>query len=277
MNRKNQAPLDGPYKDTSGVMDEMSEQFFREIDIQFLVHELKDPIAVIETGARTLISKQEKFGALNERQERIVKRVLRNAVKAREMLHGLLEVGRSESGCFFTCRFKFLPTVQTVLLNSLECMAPRMQCDIDDIKSRDDMAAFLAENGIVLSHSPQMGALELEQDEKKFHQIFGNIVKNALHHRRRRIEITMALENDFLFIDVADDGPGIDSDHHETIFKRYQQVKGASQGTRTGHGLGLAGARIMARGLGGDIKVISSKGEGATFRLVLPVSRGVCD
>ena len=29
------------------------EQFFREIEIQFLIHELKDPIAIIETGLRT--------------------------------------------------------------------------------------------------------------------------------------------------------------------------------------------------------------------------------
>ena len=38
------------------------DQFFRELEIQFLIHELKDPIAIIETGLRTLLEKREKFG-----------------------------------------------------------------------------------------------------------------------------------------------------------------------------------------------------------------------
>ena len=41
---------------------ETPEEFFREIEIQFLIHELKDPIAIIETGLRTLLEKKEKFG-----------------------------------------------------------------------------------------------------------------------------------------------------------------------------------------------------------------------
>ena len=41
------------------------KSFFREIQIEFLLHELKDPIAIIETGARTLLEKKEKYGALS--------------------------------------------------------------------------------------------------------------------------------------------------------------------------------------------------------------------
>ena len=45
------------------------DQFFREIEIQFLIHELKDPIAIVETGLRTLLEKREKFGPLLPKQE----------------------------------------------------------------------------------------------------------------------------------------------------------------------------------------------------------------
>ena len=78
------------------------EEFFKNLDIEFLIHELKDPIAVIETGARTLLEKQDKFGSLSTRQEKTMNRIIRNAGKAREMLYSLLEVGRSEAGSF-TC------------------------------------------------------------------------------------------------------------------------------------------------------------------------------
>ena len=70
---------------------------------------------------------------------------------------------------------------------------------------------------------------------------------------------------------VSDDGPGVDPDHHEMIFKRYAQVKECSIVPRKGHGLGLAGALILAQCLGGDIRIISEKGQGAAFCLTLPV------
>jgi signal transduction histidine kinase len=56
------------------------------------------------------------------------------------------------------------------------------------------------------------------------------------------------------------------------IFKRYAQVKECAMVPRKGHGLGLAGALIMARCLGGDITIASQKGQGATFRLTLPLN-----
>jgi signal transduction histidine kinase len=48
-------------------------------------------------------------------------------------------------------------------------------------------------------------------------------------------------------------------------------VKECSIVPRKGHGLGLAGALILARCLGGDIKIESQKGQGAMFRLTLPL------
>ncbi|RLC07856.1 MAG: hypothetical protein DRI24_24220, partial [Deltaproteobacteria bacterium] len=48
--------------------------FFQDLSVEFLIHELKDPIAVIETGARTLLKKQDKFGSLSARQEKTMNR-----------------------------------------------------------------------------------------------------------------------------------------------------------------------------------------------------------
>ncbi|MEA3437503.1 MAG: hypothetical protein U9R43_13620, partial [Thermodesulfobacteriota bacterium] len=59
--------------------------FFREIEVEFLIHELKDPVAIIETGVRTLLEKRDKFGTLSSRQEKTLKRILRNSNKTRAM------------------------------------------------------------------------------------------------------------------------------------------------------------------------------------------------
>ena len=77
-----------------------------------------------------------------------------------------------------------------------------------------------------------------------------------------------------LCVEVSDDGPGVDAGDRETIFMRYTQLNACVLLSRTGHGLGLAGARILARRLGGDITVNSAGGAGTVFSLTLPLVFG---
>ena len=250
---------------------ERPDQFFREIEIQFLIHELKDPIAIVETGLRTLLEKKEKFGPLLPKQENTLKRTLRNTKKAREMLNNLLEIGRSESGCFICSHFQPAKSVYQAMKDSLEIMTGPLSEEIGKYQAEKDALELLSRNGIHLDISPRISDAEIFQDEVKFRQIVGNLLKNALHHRREHLEIKMDIEDDVVSLTVSDDGPGVEPDHHEMIFKRYAQVKECAIVTRKGHGLGLAGALILARCLGGDIKIVSEKGQGAAFCLTLPV------
>jgi signal transduction histidine kinase len=249
-----------------------SQQFFRDIEIEFLVHELKGPMAVIETGVRTLLERAEKCGPITPRQEKILKRSLRNSKKAREMLNGLLEIGRSGAGCFLCCRFQPAKSAYDVLLEALETVTDSEFDQLDQNSDQQAVLTILTQKGISLEVSPQDVDIEMHQDETKFRQIIGNLIQNALHHRRKKVEIKMKCRENQIIVDVSDDGPGIDSDHHEAVFKRYTQVKECTITPRNGHGLGLAGARILARCLGGDIELESEKGKGATFRLILPLT-----
>ena len=113
---------------------ETPENFFRDVEIEFLIHELKDPLAIIETGLRTLLERQDKYGQLAPRQEKTLKRTLRNSKKARQMLSNLLEIGRSESGCVFSCRFQPADSAYQALKDSIETVAGNvfeefMNCD----------------------------------------------------------------------------------------------------------------------------------------------------
>ena len=250
---------------------ESPEQFFHEIEIQFLIHELKDPIAIIETGLRTLLEKQDKFGALSVKQQNTLKRTLRNTKKARSMLNNLLEIGRSESGCFICSHFQPTQSVYRALKDSLEIMTGPLSEELGKYEAEKDAVKLLSQNGILLNFTSSVQQTEIYQDEIKFRQIAGNLFKNALHHRRAQINISMDVEDDNLIMMVSDDGPGVDPAHQEMIFKRYAQVKECAIVPRKGHGLGLAGALILARCLGGDLTIESTPEQGATFRLVLPV------
>ena len=265
MNRSNQQDQEVQ------AVAEAPDQFYRELDIQFLIHELKDPIAIIETGLRTILEKRDKFGPLSPKQENTLKRTLRNTQKTRSMLNNLLEIGRSQSGCFVCSHFRPAKTLFQIIKEALEIMTGPLAEEIGKYQNEKDAIELLSQNGIFLDTSSQTVDIEMFQDEIKFCQIVGNLLKNALHHRRSRVDISLAVENQNLLLRVSDDGPGVDPEHHELIFKRYAQVKECSIVPRKGHGLGLAGAHIWARCLGGDIKIESQKGQGASFCLTLPL------
>jgi len=137
----------------------------------------------------------------------------------------------------------------------------------------DEKCKFLASCGIHLEILPDAAGVEICQDKTKFVQITGNLLQNALHYRKERVGITLMLQGNGICIKVEDDGPGINPDDHQAVFKRYGRLKESKTFARKGHGLGLTGARIMARRLGGDIELISDTGKGAGFHLFLPFKK----
>jgi signal transduction histidine kinase len=249
-----------------------SRGFFSELQVEFLVHELKDPVAVIETGARALLEKAEKYGPITERQEKTLQRILRSTRKAREMIYELLEVGRSEAGYCACCRFEPVRVIHEAIADALEILPGKIP---ENLRSRwgDPAAgAFLADIGIRMSIDADTASFEMDQDETKFRQIIGNLIKNGLYHRSKRLDIRVERPDpETLCVMVTDDGPGIDPKHHRLIFERYAQVDACATVDRKGHGLGLAGALVLARCMGGEIAIDSNKGKGATFRLTLPL------
>ena len=67
------------------------------------------------------------------------------------------------------------------------------------------------------------------------------------------------------FIDVQDDGPGLDAEAESNLFRPFSTTKGPA-----GTGLGLAVSRRLARMLGGDLVHVPSA-RGVRWRLTLPV------
>lgn len=251
------------------------EDYFKEIDVAFLVHELKDPVAVIETGIRALLERTDKFGPLSDRQKRTLRRSLRNSRKARSMLNELLEIGRGECGFFVMETFSPAEAVFTALIEAAEAYSSHLAEMTGPERSPHQILEDLQRENIFWDVSPQAGQAQIAQDAVKFRHIVRNLIKNALYYRKKRLDIRIGLESNGLQVSVGDDGPGVPPDFRQKIFQRYTQAASSSgQAHRDGHGIGLAGARALARCLGGDLQVESGRGGGADFRLWLPARPG---
>ena len=72
-----------------------------------------------------------------------------------------------------------------------------------------------------------------------------------------------------VFLRVRDTGHGIAREQQERVFEPFVQVGRRFAGDAPGTGLGLAISRDLARGMGGDLSVESTVGEGSTFRVAL--------
>jgi signal transduction histidine kinase len=117
----------------------------------------------------------------------------------------------------------------------------------------------------------------------QLHQVFINLITNACHAMASRSEkfrdtcgtITVCVDHDGeggAIIVIADDGPGIASEHVEHIFEPFFSTKGEGRGT----GLGLSIVRNIVHQHGGSIEVSSRHGQfpaGTEFKLRFPVRR----
>ncbi len=74
---------------------------------------------------------------------------------------------------------------------------------------------------------------------------------------------------------VRDTGPGIPSENSDSVFEPFVQLDRSLTQVKEGVGLGLAISRDLARGMGGDLRVVATEDVGACFALTL--SRGELD
>ncbi len=106
------------------------------------------------------------------------------------------------------------------------------------------------------------------------YRALNNVISNALKFTPTggSVDVTVAEEEGWVTITVADTGPGIPEGEEERIFRMFEQVDLTSVRTHRSAGLGLANARHFVELSGGSLTAVNRDEGGARFVFRLPVA-----
>ncbi|WP_019632968.1 sensor histidine kinase [Actinomadura atramentaria] len=121
-------------------------------------------------------------------------------------------------------------------------------------------------------------AYQVLGDEPRLRQVLANLLNNAVAHTPADTPIEVRLRPGELagapaaVCEVADQGPGLSPEQRERVFERfYRADEGRTRAAAGGTGLGLAIVAALVAAHDGRVEVESSPGEGAVFRVILPL------
>lgn len=128
-------------------------------------------------------------------------------------------------------------------------------------------AASDAADGVEVAAS---GDLALTGRPHALRRCLANLIDNARRYGGTVI-VTARRSPETVTVTVDDDGPGIPEEKREEALRPFVRLDASRNPNRGGGGLGLAIARDVARGHGGDLALAESPSGGLRARLVLPV------
>jgi signal transduction histidine kinase len=221
---------------------------------QFLAvmsHELRTPLSGIVGYAELLAS--QIAGPLSDAQVAQAKRIKTGAWHLASIIDEILTYSRIEAGKETVTRDRV--DLARLVRESAELLEP-----------------FATSRGLALHIDGPAEPVVVETDAGKVRQIVLNLTGNALKFTERgSVTLSFRRAGGRVALLVQDTGCGIPAGETEQIFEPFAQVDQSHTRVAGGTGLGLTVSRRLARLLGGDVRVRSTRlGVGTTFELALP-------
>ena len=211
-------------------------------------HQLRTPLTSIQGFAQAMLdgtaddaeSRQKAAQVIEDESKRMIRQV-----------EELLELSRMQSGQLQMSGE--LVDVKELLYHCLEVFSLR------------------AEEKEITINTGIEPLMPVAGDVDRLEQVFSNLLDNAIKNTPARGEVRIEAGNStrgIIQVTITDTGPGIPPEQLNYIFERYYQASGL----RSGYGLGLAIAKEIVTGHGGNIEAESNPGEGTRFMVTLPSS-----
>ncbi len=217
--------------------------------ISQLSHELRTPLTVINGWSETLLADE----TMDADTRQGLKIISSEAQRLTEMVMELLDFTRMQDGRM-----------------TLNVEPSDIRADFEDTVYM--YSSRLAQEGIQLQYlDNDQDIPEIPCDPKRLRQVFLNILDNAAKHggEGKRIEASMALEEDAVVVRIRDYGPGIPEDEIPLVKKKF--YKGSSKAR--GSGIGLAVCDEIVEMHGGILTLENAEGGGTLVTVRLPAAQ----
>ncbi|WP_025128378.1 hybrid sensor histidine kinase/response regulator [Pseudomonas sp. PH1b] len=250
--RREQEALLKKLQATQGELEQAVRM--RDDFMSIVAHEVRTPLngLILETQLRKMHLAREnaaafsldKMHAMVDRDERQIKSLIR-------LIEDMLDISRIRTGklSIRPSRFDLAQLVRGLVEN----FAPQVEA---------------AQSSLTLQAEEP---LEGNWDEFRIEQVVSNLLTNALRYGAKSpIEVRVFAEAGEACVEVRDHGIGISEENQARIFQQFERVSASH--VSAGLGLGLFISEQIVTAHGGTISVESRIGEGALFRVSLPLA-----
>jgi len=228
-------------------------------------HELRTPLNSYLLLSKSLLD--NKKGNLNKDQLEDIKIIYEGGGELLNLINDIMDLSKVEAGKLNT---------------HIEDVDPKIVCvNITNLFKANAKNKNLQFKAYCENNIPSI----IETDSQRLEQILKNFLSNSfkfttlgsielkVYHPDESIEYisTILQTKDTLAFSVIDTGIGISKDKQKEIFEAFQQEDGSTSRKYGGTGLGLAISKELAKKLGGEIHLESTKDKGSIFTLYLPV------
>ncbi len=214
--------------------------------VSMMSHDLKTPIAKIQAIADRLLAQ-----ANNPIIEEDLRSLRRTSDDLHKYIQSILRVTKIEARDLQINR-------GVVDLNEI----------VENVVQRLSPLAKQKKQNITLELEP---LFSIEADAVLVQEVIQNLLDNAIQYSKENTEIKISSfeRNDYVFLYVTDQGPGIDDSEQKEIFNKFTRGKGSTQ--LQGTGLGLYFVKYFVELHGGQIFLKSEKNVGTEIGFSLPV------
>ena len=229
-------------------VDKLKDEF-----VSLASHELRTPMTAIKSYVWLIIN--NKAGHLEDKTREYLNRVYISTERLIRLVNEMLNISRIESG--------------KVKLNEESVDIKQLIADI-----QKEFQPKAEELGLSWSAEVPDSLPHLTIDRDKIHQVFENLIDNALKYTAKggSVRIRCVASDEHIEFSVTDTGKGIHPDDMEKLFSKFGRLEGSYVTiTGSGSGLGLYISKQYVELHRGKIWAYSDLGKGSTFVFTLPV------